>query len=265
MKIFSEKLRLTLAALLACAALLPAAAGAADWKLSSSINYDTGKYGTTSRTDSFYVPFTLKRYFSSWDLSVTVPYLRQSSTGQVIWVGGQPTRGPGKHLAAGTAGQGGLGDIMLRGNYPLLLEEHNTFDLALAGKLKLPTADKDKGLGTGEADAGAGLELAKEVAAGWTLMADGYYTLIGQPAGEDFNNQLSLDAGFYRQLSEKTGLTVLYEARNAIVNGNAGPRSLSGTLSMGGADGAQYFCGLTLGLSDGSPDAGASLGLSKKF
>src|SRR3989339_1998430 len=81
-----------LAAAIVCSALLPAKAGAEDWKFSSSINYDTGKYGTPDRTDSVYIPFTLKRYYDNANVSITAPYLRQSSTGQVTRVGGIPVR-----------------------------------------------------------------------------------------------------------------------------------------------------------------------------
>ena len=80
------------ACLAAACALLPAASAAEDWKVSSSVNYDTGKYGTSDRTDSVYIPFTLKRYYGYADLSVTVPWLRQSSTGRVTRVGGRPAR-----------------------------------------------------------------------------------------------------------------------------------------------------------------------------
>ena len=244
---------------------LPDAAGQKNWKFSSSVNYDTGKYGTPDRTDSFYIPFTLKRYYPDADISVTVPYLRQSSTGQVTWVGGKPVRvSRGTGAAAGSS-ESGLGDIALRGTYALMREGPNSFDLALAGKLKLPTANRSKGLGTGEMDEGVGLEFGKEITPSWSLLADGYYTIIGDPDGVDFNNQVSLDIGFYSPLRENLGLTVLYETQSAIVDGNSDPRSVSGTLSYSAPEGVQFSGGLTLGLSDGSPDIGVSAGFSRKF
>lgn len=241
------------------------AAGPAVWKFSSSFNYDTGKYGTPDRTNSVYIPFTLKRYFEDGDLSVTVPYLRQSSTGQVTWVGGKPVRVDKTPRAAAASSESGLGDIMLRGTYALMREGPKAFDLNLAGRMKLPTADESKGLGTGEMDGGAGLEFAKEINAGWTLLADAYYTIIGDPEGVDYNNQLALDLGFYKPLNEDLGLTVIYETQSAISDGGSDPRSVSGTLSYGAPDGFQFTGGLTLGLSDGSPDAGLSAGFSRKF
>lgn len=241
--------------------------GRQDWKTNASVNYDTGKYGTQDRTESLYIPFTLKRYYRDGDLSATVSYLRQSSAGQVTWVGGKPTLvGPGKRAAAaGTTTESGFGDILLRGTFALKRDGPESFGLGLAGKLKLPTASEAKGLGTGEMDEGVGLEFAKELKPGWTLLADGYYTIIGEPAGADFNNQVSLDIGFYRTLRPDLGLTVLFETQGAIVDGNDDPRSLSGALSYSAPGGSAFSCGLTLGLSDGSPDIGLSAGASRRF
>jgi len=244
-------------------------AASRDWKTSVSANYDTGKYGTQDRTESVYVPFTLKRSYRDADLSVTVSYLRQTSAGQVTWVGGRPTHvGPGKRAAAaspGTSMESGFGDMLLRGTYTLKRDGPKAFDLGLAGKLKLPTASEEKGLGTGEMDGGAGLEFAKEITPGWSLLADGYFTIIGDPAGVDFNDQVSLDIGFYRTLRPNLGLTVLYETQGAIVDGNADPRTVSGTLSYSAPGGGAFSCGLTLGLSDGSPEIGLSAGASRRF
>src|SRR5574337_384930 len=60
----------------------------ADWKLSAQASYETGKYGTDSRTNTLYVPFTLKRYFHRGDISLTIPYIHQRSANQVAAVDG---------------------------------------------------------------------------------------------------------------------------------------------------------------------------------
>ena len=243
----------------------PETARKADWKFSSSVNYDTGKYGTPDRIRSVYIPFTLKRYFADADLSVTVPYLRQSSAGQVTWVGGKPVRVSRGTGAASASEESGLGDIILRGTYALKRDGPKSFGLGLAGRLKLPTADEDKGLGTGELDEGVGFEFSKELDPSWTLLADGYFTIIGDPEGVNFYNQISLDIGFYRMLGNNLGLTVLYESQSAMVEGNSDPRSLSGSLSYRARGGVQFSGGLTLGLSEGSPDIGLSAGFNYKF
>lgn len=249
----------------ACAALPGPGVGAADWKFSSSFNYNTGTYGGAGQTDSIYIPFTLKRYYREGNISLTAPYLRQSSTGQVVRVGGNTAVMGKKSGAARTAGESGLADAIINGSYTLKKDGPKSFDLAAAGRLKLPTADESRGLGTGELDLGSGLEFAKELRPGLTLLVDGYYTIIGDPAGVDLNNELALDIGIFRQFRKDLSLTVLYATRGAIVDGNADPREISGTLYYASADGNNYFGGLLLGLSDGSPDAGISVGLSRRF
>lgn len=249
----------------ACLALPGTGAGAADWKFSSSFNYDTGKYGGTTRTDSIYIPFTLKRYYREGDISVTLPCLRQSSSGRITRVGGKPVRATGGRVSARAAAESGLGDILVRGSYVLKREGPKSFDLAAAGKLKLPTANETRGLGTGEMDQGAGLEFAKELSPDLTMLADAYYTIIGDPPGADLNNEVALDLGFSRPVSKNLSLTVLYETSSALLDGNADPRSLSGTLSYAAAGGAEYSCGLLLGLSEGSPQLGLSAGFSRRF
>lgn len=259
---FSAKVCLCAAA---CAALLPAGVRGEDWKFSSSVNYDTGKYGARDRTDSIYIPFTLKRYYREGDLSATVPLLRQSSKGQVTRVGGKPVRAAKGSGTAVNSSESGLGDIMVRGTFTIARDGPKSFDLAAAGKLKLPTANENKGLGTGEMDQGTGLEFGKELSPGLTLLADGYYTIIGDPDGTDYNNELSLDIGFNKALDQDLSLTVLYATQSAMLDGNADPREISGTLDYKSADGNHYFGGLLLGLSDGSPDVGLSAGLSRRF
>lgn len=243
-------------------------APAQDWKFSASAEYSTGKYGGSTRVDSVYLPFTLKQYFRNTDLSLTVPFVRQSSSGQVTSVGGRPVRAL-RHVsgAARTSGgaESGLGDILARGTYHVKEDGPGSFDFALGGKLKFPTANEKRGLGTGQLDQGAGFEFGKALNPRWTLLADGWYTIIGDPDGVDYNNQLSLSLGFYKPLREGLGLTVSYETSSALVDGAADPRSLSATLGRKGRAGLAYNCGLSLGLSEGSPDLAVSAGLSQSF
>ncbi len=256
---------LNLCALFFCVLSVPPA-GAEDWKFSSSACFDTGKYGTGQRTSTLYIPFTLKRYYPYSTLSVTLPYIRQSSRGLVTRVGGRPARiaGAGVKTAQGSSASG-IGDILAKGTYALETEGQDSFYLALAGTLKLPTADKTRGLGTGEMDEGAGVEFSKDMRRGWTLLADWSLTIIGSPPGQSYNNQVAFDFGFSRKAGRGLWFTMLYETSSALVTGTPDPRDISGTLDYASAGGNHYFGGLLLGLSDGSPDLGVSLGVSRRL
>lgn len=256
-----------LAILSLCLAAAPGA-GAYDWKIGTSLNYDTGKYGTTTRTDSVYIPLTLTRYYTGGQVSLTVPWLRQSSSGAVTRVGGNPVRASRNVNGASGAVSGaesGLGDVLLRGTYAIKEESLHRFDLSFAGSLKFPTANEKKGLGTGEIDQGAGLEFAKKMSRDWTLLIDGYYTIIGDPEGVNYDNQVSLDIGFYRLLREDLSLTAYYQTRSALVADNPDQREVNATLVRTLANNDQVSAGLLLGLSEGSPQLGVSVGFARRF
>lgn len=250
----------------ACALFFsPALAAAEDWKLGASLNYETGKYGASALTESVYIPFTLTRYHPDGLVSLTLPWLRQSSSGAVTRAGGRPVRFSGERQAAAGGSESGLADVLLRGTYDLTRDGPQSFALALAGSLKLPTANEKKGLGTGEMDQGAGLEFSKKVSTNWTLLADWHYTIIGDPEGTDYDNRVSLDLGASRPLRRDLTLTAYYSTRSALVPGNSDPREISGTLSYSRPDGTLYSCGLLLGLSNGSPRLGLSVGASRRL
>lgn len=236
-----------------------------DWKLSTSLNYESGTYGTSTRSSSLYVPFTIKRAWDDWHASLTLPYVSLSTDRQVANVGGRPARirkGP-----AGTARdtQSGPGDAVLRGGYALFREDAHRVDLTVIGKIKAPTADKDKGLGTGEFDEGLGLEFAKLVMADWTLIADLAYTVIGDPSTTDLNNQTAVDIGFSHALQKDLTLTVLFEGSNALVSGEPHPMDLRGIFDYKLSERGALFGGGLIGLTDGSPDLGFTLGGRYRF
>ena len=236
-----------------------------NWKLSTALDYESGKFGIDTRSSSLYIPVTLKRYWGDWNASLTLPYLSQSSNGQVTNVGGRSARTGRGPSSTVTTTHSGLGDAVVRGGYALLREDPKPFDLSLTEKIKLPTADKDKGLGTGKFDEGLGLEFGKRIGPGWTLLADLYYTIIGDPPGTDLKNQVAVDFGFSYPLQKDLTLTVLFEASNALVSGEPAPRDLRGILDYKLGERIGLFGGGLVGLSHGSPDYGFNLGGSCRF
>jgi len=251
--------------MLCVATTRPSFADDFNWKFSTSIDYESGKYGTDTRSDSVYIPFTLKRYLGDWNASLTVPYLRQSSGGEVTNVGGRSARTGRGPRSAATTTHSGLGDLVVRGGYDLIKENPQPFDLSLAAKIKLPTADEDKGLGTGKFDEGLGLEFGKRVVESWTVLADLYYTFIGDPSGTDLNNQVAGDIGFAYLPGEDLTTTVLFEGSNALVPGQPAPLDLRGILDYKLGEHVHVYGGVLAGLSNGSPDYGLSFGGSYRF
>jgi hypothetical protein len=131
-------------------------------RLSAGFHYSAGDYDTSSTTEIFYVPFTLRVDRGHWSFRATVPYLKiQGGTGVV--------EGPtGPVTSKGTAD--GLGDVTARGGYwiaPLLSWMPW---IELDALVKFPTADEDDGLGTGRFDFGVETE--------WTWLVDRFAPFV---------------------------------------------------------------------------------------
>lgn len=243
-----------------------AALAETNWKLTGQVSYDTGKYGTDTRTDTVYVPVTIKRYFDKGDISLTIPYIYQRSNGQFAAVDGTVFRIKPKAGAPPVTTNSGLGDIILKGSGYLLSEqEKHPFDLSVVGKIKFPTADDSKGLGTGEFDETVGLEFGKQFMTEWTFFADVYYTFIGRPAGTDLKNRVSFDMGLADRFTKETTVSVFYEESTSIVSGSSNLRDIAVNLEYKVTREASVFGGALIGLTNNSPDYGLSAGVSVKF
>ena len=246
-------------------AILPgqeAGAGDKDWRISTSVNFETGKYGTSSRTDTLYMPVTVKKYFlNEGDISVTIPYISQTSGSEVVTIDGtifQIKRAPGPEVT-----NSGVGDLVLKGSYYLFSENKKIpFDLNLTAKIKVPTADDTKGLGTGEFDTGAGLEFAKSLRSGFTGYLDIYYTAIGDPPGFDLEDRVSFDAGFSRLLAPGWTMSAFYEESTPLLKSNSNLRDFLVSFEFKADSRTRVFFGATVGLTDTSPDYGLSAGAS---
>ncbi len=105
---------------------------AGDLTLTTGIDYSTGKYGTTSATDIYYVPVTAKYEFGRTTLKATVPYLRITS-------------GAGPRTTAD-----GPGDVVTSLAYSVFEKPRGNLLLDVLGKIKWGTADAGKGLGNGK-------------------------------------------------------------------------------------------------------------------
>jgi hypothetical protein len=106
----------------------------------------------------------------------------------------RPPEAAGPHHQFG-AGVRWAGDIVVRGRYFVLDERGWLPTIAIRAHVKAPTADATTGLGTGRLDQGVGIDVSRSLGAGAMLMVDGGYTVIGQPAGVEYNNNWWYDVG----------------------------------------------------------------------
>jgi hypothetical protein len=236
-----------------------------DWRVTTSLTYETGDYGGGATVDTVYFPCTVRRSFERWDVALTIPFLYVSDSSSVVVVEGQPQGGQQTNVTSG-ASSAGLGDIVLRGTY-YALEEYNDhwLDLALVGRIKFPTADRADGLGTGEFDETIGVECGKEVADDWTVYVDLYYTFIGSPSGIALDDQFTFEFGAGYRAAPSLHLTAFYRESTELVDGAEPPRDLMFDARYRLNETTRIFGGLSFGLSDGSPDFGLTTGASLSF
>ena len=247
----------------------------ASWQVGGAAFFTTGKYGTDSRTDTLYIPASMRRLFDNGDLTLVVPYLTVTSNCGVTVVSGQPIRTgglcPRTPSGSGTfpsrVTESGIGDVLLIGRYYLYTEVEPGImpSIMLTGRVKAPTADRDRGLGTGEWDEGGGLGLTKLITNKFIALADVGYTIIGKPPGVDLRNQWSYDAGLgYYFLPSLLG-SVYYEEARALVSGFQNPRDIFTSLSWRVAQNFRLNAGFEKGLTSGAPEYGFTVGARVQF
>src|SRR5260370_30028485 len=98
--------------------------------MSASFNYSVGDYGTGKDTTLIYVPFTLGvTPLERLSVSLTVPYIRQTSQTVVFTGGGVAVRRNQKNQlntptqSNVTQTEDGLGDLLLKGPFTVLPQQ----------------------------------------------------------------------------------------------------------------------------------------------
>jgi Putative MetA-pathway of phenol degradation len=252
------------------------------WQFGSLPSFSSGKYGTDTRTEVLQTPFMARRLFDRGDITAVFPLTCVWGDGSVTLVNGVPVR-PERLAFATTTRTGtttvtsttvttrqcGMGDIVVRGRL-YVVDEHGWLPtVAVRAHVKAPTASVEQGLGTGEPDEGAGLEISRTFVSRTTAMVDGGYTVIGKPAGVDYNNNWWYDLGIAQDVGSgvrpMVNLSLFFEVYRAIVPGMANGRDVLGTISVRGASGWRVQISGGIGLSSGAPEHSFMLGASRRF
>ena len=243
-----------------------------NWQVGLSATYMSGKYGTDERTDTVYVPLSIRRFFQDGDITLVVPYVRVTSNGSVTFVNGVPTR----VQTAGSTGRTtheGLGDVMLQGRYYIVNDRDYVPAIALTAHVKAPTANATEGLGTGEWDEGIGAEVSKFFAESWVVFLDAGYSVIGnptkvigRPGGVPLDHQWwNYDAGLGYYFTKALFGSAFYEEWRALVPGTVNPRDALVSFTYKVTQTVRLNLTLVKGLSNDAPEYGVTLGTSLRF
>jgi hypothetical protein len=247
-----------------CDTRLTSSPANAKGKMLSSFTYQTGDFGSDKRTHNVYIPFTVIGYLNKFALAGTLPYIYQKSDPRIAAVAGRPQQI--RNASGPMRSDSGLGDLLAKGGYHILEEETYFANLWAIAQIKFPTAKDDEGLGTGEFDETLGVETSKSLDETWKVFLDFYYTFIGDPSGTDLNNQATFDIGLRHRVNDRTTLSVAYDDLSNLVDGQANPRDLILGIKHKTSDEAISFTGnINIGLSNGSPDFGYTIGVVSDF
>src|SRR3954471_11221414 len=93
--------------------------------LGTGLDYTTGKYGASEKTEILYVPFYARYETGPWIFRLTVPYIRITGPGNVIGGGEDRVTVPGRDVGRRT--ESGLGDIVGSVFYNVLDERTSAF------------------------------------------------------------------------------------------------------------------------------------------
>lgn len=268
-------------AVLATVAAAPAMAGTTT--VSTGASYSSGKYGTDTTTDIWYVPLSVGYNTGKWRFKVTVPYIRISGNGNVVpGVGRVDNHNPlglghghgplapvngGSNTGTtqtGSSSASGLGDVVAQASYNLFYDKSSRFGMDLGAKVKFGTADENKGLGTGKNDYGMSLDAYKGIG-NWTLFGGVGYTTYGSSQYIQLDNGANANIGASYRFSDDNTLGAYYYYRERISDYGYAQGELTAYWNHDINKRVRLQMYALTGLSNGSPDIGGGASLRWSF
>lgn len=227
--------------------------------IGTSVNYSSGKYGSSTSTDITSIPVNVTYDTGPWSLKLSVPYVRITGPGDVV-------AGVGKTSKSTTAVRtaSGLGDVVAAATYNFYNDAASQSGADVTGKIKFGTGDSAKGLGTGENDYSVLLDVYKKVNQ-FTLFGGVGYTVLGSSAAIPLRNVFSLTAGSTFKLDEKSSVGFAYDYRQKSSSTSAPQSELTAFYAHKFNKSWKTQAYLLKGFSDGSPDWGGGVSVGYAF
>jgi len=237
---------------------LAQAASAGETSVSLGAEYTTGDYGTSSDTNIWYFPVTLRYETDRYMMALTIPYVVVEGTGNVVASGGgmgMPRPGS-RPTTQGTETNYGLGDIELVASH--VIAQSDGWRMNLGGYIKFGTADEN--LGTGENDYAVQLAADKTYGDN-TLYGTAGYKVFGDPPGIDYDNVFYGWVGLSHRLDATRAAGMELFVEQAPLSGIDGRSELTLFLSSKVEAKTRLMGYLIAGFADGSPDWGVGISL----
>lgn len=255
-------MKISLTYALVLAALLAANIAIAEepeFQFSSGVDFTTGEYTDTEKTEILYIPASAKALFGNFQAKLTVPYIRITGPGTVVGGGeiGPITR---DRIADVITTEDGIGDVSASLTY-FTTSQDDTLFVDFTGKVKIPTASADKNLGTGETDVTIQADITKRIGK-LNLLGTAGYRFMGDSDMLELNDGFIGSAGFSYELSKGTSAGLIYDYRKSASFRADSPSELTGFLSFKLSDHVRAQAYGLVGFSNGSPDTGVGFQLS---
>jgi hypothetical protein len=234
--------------------------------LSSGFDYSSGKYGTTSATETVSIPVSALYETGAWSLKLIVPYLFVTGEGDVVVSG----RTGGRRASATTTTtttktrttQSGLGDVVTMATYDLYSSDDSNSGIDLTGRIKFGTASKAFGSGLNDYSAQLyAYTRVGDLSPGFSLG----YEVVGSSTTEPMNNVFFGSVGTSYRLSDQTriGMDYRYAQKSTVTGSEQQDASLYASQEL---TPDVYLRGYVLkGFSAGSADSGYGLSVSAGF
>jgi hypothetical protein len=241
------------------------------FEVAAGYDYSTGDYGQDVTTEIEYLPVSLAYTEGVWRVELIVPYIRVTGNGTVVPGTGGPAVfddfgggafGSGGGSSTTSVSNSGPGDVIARVGYAFLPADGSFYELT--GRVKFGTADEDDGLGTGEND--YAIQFDGVIGTG---SVSPYFTLGYLVTGDssDFTYRdvpyASLGLMFRTGAGNSAGLG--YDYRRATLRGSDDQHMASAFFGWRFSSGVSASVSALAGLSDSTPDYGASVKLTNRF
>lgn len=261
---------------------VPVAHATDGFSIGTGVNATSGKYGTSTTTDIWSVPFTGTYQSGRWTFALAVPYISISGSGDVIpgtglvnnqnplgrgldnLLGVNSLSNPGSSAAKKSGSAAGLGDVVASAGYMVVSSADRSFGLALTGKVKFGTADANKGLGTGQNDYGVSLDSYK-VFGKWTPFGGVGWMNYGSSAYIKLNNGINTNAGVDYQVASSDSVGTYYNYREPITVGGASQSQYTAYWNHKFSDSLHMQSYALGGTTNASPDWGLGASINYNF
>lgn len=267
-----------------------AKSSASSWRLSTGVNFSTGRYKELSDTKVISAPVSLKFTNADFRIRVSIPYVHVDGPGSLIqtpegsgggYSGGRTDNGAAGSANSGSGGSGygdvevddnddvpasstrsGFGDAVVAATYSFDLGSN--FFIDASGKVKIPTASTAKRLGTGEVDVTTAADFVKMVGP-TTFYVHGRRKFRGKPAGSSIRSVWGAGAGASIRAGQGITVGADYDWQQSSLIGNQASSDVTGWASFRLTRKISLSSFASTGLNSNSADFAGGLSISVKL